>query len=444
MKSALLTDLYQLTMLQAYWQQQRMGEAVFSLYFRHLPANRNYMLAAGLVSVLDFLESVAFSREDIDYLATLPQFDDDFLAWLADFGFSGDVYAMHEGTPVFPDEPLLEVVAPLPQAQLVESFIMNQVHCQTVLASKAARIVAAARGRPVLDFAMRRMHGEDAALTGARAFYIAGMTASSNLAAGRRFGVPVAGTMAHSYIQSAPDELQAFRDYLSLYPETVLLVDTYDVRTAVKRIIGLARELGPDFRLRAIRLDSGDLARQACEARELLDAAGLHRVQIFASGGLDEYAIDDMLEQKAPVDAFGVGTAMGTAEDAPALDLAYKLGEYAGRDRLKVSPGKLTLPGRKQVYRMFEEGEAVGDHVCAADEQRDGLALLHQVMEGGERLPAAGMGLEDIRAHARAAIDALPHELKSLDDCEPYPVQISTKLRERQAAAMAGITRGGR
>ncbi len=427
-QSALLTDLYQLTMLQAYWQQGRQGEAVFSLFYRELPPGRQYMLATGLEAVLAYLENFHFTEEELAFLSRQPQFSDDFLQWLAGLRFTGDVYAMHEGTPVFPDEPLLEVVAPMPQAQIVEPLLMNQMHCATVLASKAARIVQAAAGRPVLDFALRRMHGMDAAMIGARAFYLAGITASSNVLAGMRYGLPISGTMAHSYVQSSADEYAAFRDFAKLYPQTVLLVDTYDSLQGVRHVIRLAEELGDDFAVRAIRLDSGDLGELARLSRRLLDEAGLQQVQIYASSGLDEYRIAELVAEDAPIDGFGVGTALGVSVDAPALDLVYKLVEYDGRPSVKRSPGKQTLPGRKQVIRRFENGTAAGDWLCAVDEEADGMPLLHQVMAGGQRLPGASPGLEECRAHARRCLETLPPCLHALDGDAAYPVEISTTL----------------
>ncbi|MBX6365994.1 MAG: nicotinate phosphoribosyltransferase, partial [Gemmatimonadetes bacterium] len=353
---ALLTDLYELTMLQAYWRERMDAEAVFSLHVRKLPPERNYLLACGVEDALRQLAALRFTRPALDYLGTLGLFRDEFLDWLGRLRFTGDVYAVPEGTPVFPPAPLLEVVAPLPEAQLAETLVLNRIHFQTVLASKAARVVRAAAGRPVVDFALRRMPGIDAGVTGARAFYVAGVASTSDVLAGARYGIPVAGTMAHSYVQAHDDELEAFRRFASLYPETTLLVDTYDTLRGVDAVIRLAAELGDAFRVRAIRLDSGDLAELARESRRRLDEAGLTGVRIFASGGLDEYAIAALVRSGAPIDAFGVGTRMGVSSDAPALDgMAYKLTEYAGRGRTKLSTGKFVYPGRKQVWRV-EEG----------------------------------------------------------------------------------------
>ncbi|MGH7960346.1 MAG: nicotinate phosphoribosyltransferase, partial [Candidatus Binatia bacterium] len=318
---ALFTDLYELRMLQAYVEEGMHDEAVFSLFVRRLPQGRNYVLACGLDTVLHYLETLMFTTESLDYLASLGQFSDRFLRWLADCRFTGEVYAMPEGTPVFANEPIMEIVAPLPQAQLVETFVMNQIHLATLLASKAARVVTAAQGRTVVDFGSRRMHGTDAAIKAARAFYIAGVTATSNVLAGKTYEVPVAGTMAHSFIQVYEDEAAAFRAFTRLYPDTVLLVDTYDTLAGVQKVIALAQALGDAFKVRAVRLDSGDLADLAFKARAMLDGAGLQRVEIFASGSLDEKVIARLVAKGAPMNGFGVGTAMGVSADAPDLDI---------------------------------------------------------------------------------------------------------------------------
>ncbi len=427
---ALLTDFYQLTMLQAYWSEGLEDRAAFSLFFRRLPPARSYLVACGLDDVLRYLEELHFSGEALEYLRGLGCFSGGFLDWLAELRFTGDVYAMPEGTPVFPHEPLLEVEAPIGQAQLIESFLMNQVHLQTLLASKASRVVTAARGRKVVDFAMRRMHGTDAALKGARAFYIAGVDATSNVLAGHLYGIPVSGTMAHSYVQAHEEELESFRAFVRIYPETILLVDTYDSLAGVRKVVELARELGDDFSVRGIRLDSGDLGALALQAREILDAAGLREVEIFASGLLDEYAVARLIERGAPVTGFGVGTRMGVSEDAPAVDLAYKLTEYAGVGRRKLSPDKATLPGRKQVFRIESDGEVERDVLAGREESHPGRALLRPVVKEGRRLPAASETLEQIRARAAKEIAKLPERLRGLEAADPpYRVEISEALR---------------
>ncbi|RMF22896.1 MAG: nicotinate phosphoribosyltransferase [Cyanobacteria bacterium J083] len=428
-KLALFTDLYELTMLQAYFEEEMTQEAVFSLFVRRLPPQRNFLLACGLDTVLNYLENLSFSDDDLAYLASLGKFSKRFLNWLRDFRFTGDVYAVSEGTPIFTNEPLLEIVAPLPQAQLVETYVMNQIHLQTLLASKAQRVVTAAQGRLVVDFGARRMHGIDAALKGSRAFYIAGVKATSNMLAGKNFGIPVMGTMAHSYIQAHADEAAAFAAFTQLYPDTVLLVDTYDTLAGVRKVIALAKTLGEDFQVKAVRLDSGDLLTLARESRQLLDEAGLEQVSIFASGGLDEYTIAKLVSANAPINGFGVGTNMGVSNDVPALDIAYKLCEYAGQARLKLSPGKSILPGRKQIFRLTENNQAVKDIIARFDENLPGRPLLVPVMHRGKRLVAGRVELEAIREYAQQQIAPLPSHVRAISQASPpYPVQISSEL----------------
>ena len=438
---ALFVDLYELTMPQAYLEENMVEDAVFTLFVRRLPKGRNYLLACGLDTVLDYLESLRFSEEALTYLATLKTFSDRFLSWLSDYRFAGDVCALPEGTPLFANEPILEIVAPLPQAQLVETFVMNQIHLQTLLASKAQRVVAAAAGRPVVDFGARRMHGVDAALKGARAFFIGGVTATSNMLAGQRYDLPVAGTMAHSYIQAHDDEADALRAFTLSYPDATLLVDTYDTAAGVHKVIALARELGRDFRVAAVRLDSGDLSALSRQTRRSLDEAGLQRIGIFASGGLDEYTVAALVASGAPIDGFGVGTSMGVSDDAPTLDIAYKLCEYAGRGRLKLSESKPVLPGRKQVFRVAEGGQDVRDVIARSSEDLPGRPLLVKMMEGGKRLPSAGVELKAIREYAREQTSRLPAAVRELAEPEaPYRVDVSASLSDLQTKVAAQVT----
>jgi nicotinate phosphoribosyltransferase len=426
---ALLTDLYQLTMLQAYERERMHETAVFSLFVRRMPPRRNYLLACGLDDVLTFLETLRFHTEALDYLASLGQFSDGFLRQLESFRFTGDVYAMAEGTPVFAVEPLLEIVAPLPEAQFVETAVMNLIHQQTVIASKAARVLEAAAGRTVVDFGLRRMHGLHAGLATARACYVAGVAATSNVAAGQRYGMPISGTMAHSYIQAHDDEYEAFRAFASLYPDTVLLVDTYDTVAGVMKVVDLAGEIGPDFRVSAIRLDSGDLRALAVEARRILDEAGLQRVRIVASSSLNEDLIAGLVRDGAPIDIFGVGTEMGVSRDVPTIDIVYKLVEYAGRGRLKLSPGKQVLPGRKQVFRRLRDGTADHDVLAQHDEANEGRPLLERVMAGGQRLAPGHVSLDEARARCEREIALLPERLRTLAAADPpYRVEISSRL----------------
>lgn len=426
---ALFTDFYELTMLQSYFEAGYSKDAVFSLFVRRLPEHRNFLLACGLADVLECLESLRFSAEAITYLKSLGKFSDSFLNWLFNFRFEGDVHAVPEGTPVFANEPILEVVAPISQAQVIETLVMNQIHLQTLLASKATRVVKAAAGRAVIDFGARRMHGFDAALRAARAFHIAGVDATSNVLAGERYGVPVTGTMAHSYIQAFDSEYEAFREFVRCYPKTILLVDTYDTIEGVKNVIKLARELGDKFQVQGVRLDSGNLTGLAKESRRLLDAAGLDTVGIVASSGLDEYAIAGLLRNGAPVNGFGVGTSMGVSQDLPALDIAYKLCAYDGEGRLKLSPGKQTYPGRKQIFRFEKEGEAIYDVISRAEEDLPGRPLLKPVMQGGKRLLDVPQNLDEIRSFAQEQIEILPKTINSIDrPPEPYPVHVSDRL----------------
>jgi nicotinate phosphoribosyltransferase len=430
---ALLVDQYELTMLRAYRAEGMKGRAVFTLFVRRLPRDRNFLLACGLEQALAYLERVHFAEDALDYLGSRSEFDRGFLEWLGKLRFTGDVWAVPEGTPVFPDEPILEVEGPLPEAQLAETFLMNQVHLQTVLASKAVRVKAAAGERMVVDFGLRRMHGTDAGLKAARAFHVAGIDATSNTLAGAVFGVPVTGTMAHSYIQAHETELDAFRAFLRVYPEAILLVDTYDTLEGVRNVVRLAREHGGEFRARGVRLDSGDLGALAREARQLLDAAGLSRLRIFASGGLDEWSIRELVRNGAPIDGFGVGTGMGVAEDAPSLDIAYKLSEYDGKGRLKLSTGKPILPGRKQVFRVKDGRSAVRDVVARSRERIPGRPLMEKVMEGGRRLRPAPEPLAEIRERVQRELTGLPLPLRELEAAKtPFPVEISADLRRHQ------------
>jgi nicotinate phosphoribosyltransferase len=434
---ALLTDLYELTMLQAYFAEEMNDRAVFSLFVRRLPERRNYLLACGLDDVLTFLETLRFDQPALAYLDSLGRFSADFLQFLEQLRFTGDVHAVPEGTPVFANEPILEIAAPITEAQVVESFVMNQIHLQTVLASKAARVVTAAQGRPVVDFGFRRIHGIDAGVKAARAFHIAGVNATSNVAAGQAYDLTVAGTLAHSFIQAHDDEYAAFRSFADVYPDTVLLVDTCDTLAGIRKVVRLAGELGPDFKVSAVRLDSGDLASLSIAARHILDEAGLQRVGIFASGNLNEDEITKLLEAGAPINGFGVGTEMGVSRDVPSVDIAYKLVEYAGRGRTKLSPGKLVLPGAKQVFRVESNGLSEYDVIGCRDEQGPGRPLLEPVMQEGVRLASGRPTLAEARRHAEMESERLPVRLRSILPANPpYPVQISQRLSERRLTAI--------
>jgi nicotinate phosphoribosyltransferase len=425
---ALFTDLYELTMAQAYHAEGMHETAVFELAFREMPPSRNYVVAAGLNDVLPYLEGLRFSAQDIAFLRNRRHFSAEFLKYLEDFRFTGDLWAAPEGTVVFPHEPLVQVIAPIIEAQIVETFVLNQVHFASIAATKAARVVTAAAGRAVVDFGSRRAHGTDAAMKVARATYLAGGVGTSNVLAGERYGIPLYGTMAHSYIQAHDGEIDAFAAFASTFPSTTLLVDTYDTLEGVRNVIELKRRLGERFQVKAIRLDSGDMAKLSIEARRLLDAAGLRCVSIFASSGLDEFKIADLVRQRAPIDAFGVGTKLAVSEDAPDLDMAYKLVEYAGKGRMKLSSRKVLYPGRKQVFRREVNGVMAGDTIARCDERLPGEPLLQPVMREGR--VAARASLEESRQRCARQLRQLPEPLRKLERAQPpYPVRFSDRLQ---------------
>ncbi len=364
---ALLTDLYELTMAQSYVREGMFGQSTFSLFTRKMPSDRGYMVAAGLEDVLRYLQGLRFSSEDLNYLRSTKLFTQDFLDYLAGFRFTGDVWAIPEGRLVFPNEPFLEVTGPIPEAQIAETYVINQVHYQSLVAGKAARCLWAAQGRTLVDFGLRRTHGTDAGMKAARSAYAVGFTGTSNVLAGKEYGIPVAGTMAHSYVTAFTHEADAFRAYARSFPDSsTFLIDTYDTVAGARNAAIVAREMEASrHRLRAVRLDSGDLPALSREVRQVLDQAGLPYVHIFASGGLDEDAIAELVQAGAPIDAFGIGTRLGTSADAPSMDMAYKLVRYEGRPVLKLSSGKVTLADEKQVYRRSNaEGAFVGDTIA--------------------------------------------------------------------------------
>jgi nicotinate phosphoribosyltransferase len=431
--AALFTDLYELTMAASYVRERMQGEATFSLFVRRLPPRRSFLVAAGLEDVLRFLERFEFSEAAIRCLRSLEMFDQGFLDGLGDVRFTGTVRAVPEGTVLFGDEPLLEVTAPLVEAQLVETAIINFVHLQTMLASKAVRSVLAARGRPIVDFGLRRAHGVDAGMRAARCAFIAGAAMTSNVLAGCYEGIPPAGTMAHSYVTAFPSELEAFRAFARAFPHnTTLLIDTYDAVAAAHKAVIVAREMASrGARLAGVRLDSGDLVQLSQQVRRILDAAGLTEVRIFASGGLDEDEIARCLDAGAPIDAFGVGTRMNVSADAPYLDMAYKLVRYGQRDVLKLSPGKATWPGDKQVYRLRgADGRFARDVLALRDEpgpEGGAEPLLRTVMAGGRRVEDAP-GLATIRERCAQQVAALPETLRGLATDDRYVVEPSEGL----------------
>ena len=431
-QSALLTDLYQLTMLQAYFDEGMQDTAVFEFFVRALPPGRNFLLAAGLEQVLCYLEQFRVTEAELDWLRARGDFREPFLAALGALRFTGDVHALPEGTVFFINEPILRITAPIAQAQVVESRLLSLVHLSTLIASKAARSVLAAPGKLLVDFGMRRAHGAEAGLLAARAAYLAGFSGTATVLAGIEFGVPVFGTMAHSYIEAHADEISAFKAFARSFPaNVVLLIDTYDTERAAEKVVRLAPELAREgIRVRGVRLDSGDLAAHARAVRAILDRGGLSEVTIFSSGNLDELKLQQLLAAGAPIDGFGIGTSLDTSSDAPFLDCAYKLQEYAGTPRRKHSEGKATWPGRKQVYRHFApDGTLDHDVVALESDPQQGTPLLVPVMHGGKRVAAAET-LASARARAAAEMARLPLHLRLLEPTPaPYRVEIAPGLR---------------
>jgi len=435
--SPLLTDLYQINMIQAYLDHGDTDTAVFELFARSLPARRGFLLAAGLQQALEFLENLRFSSADIDWLARSGRFNKNLLDYLGDFRFSGEVHAVAEGTVFFPSEPILRVTAPLPQAQLVESRLINIMHFQSLIAAKAARCVLAAPGKLLVDFGMRRAHGAEAALLAARASYLAGFAGTATVLAGQVFGIPLYGTMAHSFIEAQDDEMAAFEIFARARPDNVvLLLDTYDTEAAARKVVALAPRLkASGIAIRGVRLDSGDLVVLAKSVRAILDAGGLQDVTIFASGGLDEDALADLLRAHAPVDGFGIGTSLTTSSDVPAIDFVYKLQEYGGAARRKHSEKKATWPGRKQVWRRYDaDGQMAGDRIgleqsysAAAANGAGDEPLLHCVMRDGRRLQPPP-SLDQIRARAKRDLERLPEPLRQLRSDASYPVEVGEDL----------------
>ncbi len=429
--SPLLTDLYQLNMIQAYLDEGATGEAVFEFFFRRLPKRRAFLLAAGLEQALAFLGGLKFGADDLAWLKSTNRFKPNFFDYLSRLTFTGDVDAMPEGTVVFGDEPILRVTAPLPLAQLVETRLINILHYQSLVASKAARMIIAAPGKQLVDFGLRRAHGAEAGLMAARASYVAGFAGTATLLAERQFGIPTFGTMAHSYIQAHDDEAKAFEAFARARPERLtLLLDTYDTEAAARKVVALAPKLNAaGIAIRSVRLDSGDLLQLSQSVREILDTGGLKDVAILASGGLDEDALKRLVDSGAPIDAFGVGTSLTTSSDVPALDCAYKLQEYAGAARRKRSAGKATWPGRKQVWRRYDAtGRMTADTIALETDPCDGDALLRPAMRAGRRV-GESESLDAIRARTARSLAQLPDSLRVLEDAIPYPVAIAPSLR---------------
>lgn len=438
--SGLLVDLYQLTMGQSFVAEDLSERpATFSLFFRTLPPGWGYALACGLEDALGYLEALRFGADDLDYLERTGLFGERFLERLRSFRFGGTVRALAEGTAVFPNEPLLEVTAPVLEAQVAETMVLNEVHLQTLVASKASRSVDVADGRTLVDFSLRRTHGGEAGMKVARASYVAGFAATSNVLAGRVYGIPIAGTMAHSYVECFVDELEAFRAFARSFPDSaILLVDTYSTLEGAHKAVVVARELAEaGHRLQGVRLDSGDLLLLSKGVRAILDGAGFADATVFASGGLDEQEIARLVSAGAPIGGFGVGTKMGVSADAPFLDMAYKLVDFGGRPVLKSSEGKATLPGAKQVWRVRRDGVAAHDLLGLAHEDRDGEELLHEVMRDGRATRSES--LEEIRERARRERESLPERVRAIEGGE-YDVRVGSALealRKRLTAEQA-------
>ena len=428
--SPLLTDLYQLNMAQAYLDHGDTDTAVFEFFARTLPARRGFLLAAGLEQALDFLENLRFSADEIAWLKSTGRFKPNLLDYLSDFRFSGDVHAMAEGTAFFANEPILRMTAPLPQAQFVESRLINILHFQSLVAAKAARMRLAAPDKVLVDFGLRRAHGAEAGLMAARASYITGFAGTATVLAGEMFGIPLYGTMAHSFIEAFDDEMTAFETFARARPDNlVLLLDTYDTEAAARKVVALAPRLkAAGITIRAVRLDSGDLIALSKSVRGILDSGGLRDVRIFASGGLDEDSLAAFARANAPIDGIGIGTAMTTSSDVPAIDCVYKLQEYAGIARRKRSENKATWPGRKQVWRRYgADGRMAGDILALEGHAKAGEPLLQRVMQDGRRLQPAET-LDAIRARVKRELERLPEPLRKLETGTTYPVEVAEEL----------------
>ena len=417
-------------MLQGYFDRNMDETAVFEFFVRDMPNCRNFFVAAGLEQVMDFLQDARFTPSELEWLASTGHFHRKFINFLAGIRFTGDLHAMSEGSLFFPNEPILRITAPMTQAQLFESRIINILHLQTLLASKAVRMRLAAPEKLLVDFGLRRSHGSEAGLFAARACYIAGFNGTATVLAGERFGIPIFGTMAHSFIQAHQSEVEAFHHFAHSLPKNVvLLIDTYDTERGAARVVELAPALAAEgIQVKGVRIDSGDLLAHAHNVRRILDQGGLKNTTIFASGNLDEYRLKTLLKGEAPIDGFGIGTRMDTSADAAYLDCAYKLQEYAGTARRKRSEGKATWPGRKQVYRYYNDDQKLErDSLTLETDTQTGQALIQPFMREGKRLTAR-TELADIQKQLLANLQQLPDSYRSLQKAPPYPVEVSKAL----------------
>jgi nicotinate phosphoribosyltransferase len=429
-----MTDLYELTMAASYFEQDMFAPATFSLMVRQYPSKRSYLVCAGLDPLLDYLESFHFHPDDLEYLEQTSLFPDKFLQFLQTLRFTGEVRAIPEGRIAFCDEPLVEITAPVMQAQLVETFVINSINLPTLVATKASRCHYAAGERRLVDFSLRRTHGMDAGLMVARSSYIGGFIGTSNVQAGKIYGLPIYGTMAHSYVESFDREIESFRAFAKSFPDnTVLLIDTYDTLAGARKAVIVADEMRQaGHSLRAVRLDSGDMVQLSQQVREIFDESGFPEVRIFASGGFDEFKIQQILSTGAIIDAFGVGTKMGVSADAPYLDMAYKMVVYNGRPVLKLSSGKVSLAGPKQVFRQRDELGFKGDLIGLLEEEvADSESLLETVMQDGKRLRPKEP-LSNIQERFREEFSLLPETYKDLEGNPNYPVKITPRLQALQ------------
>jgi nicotinate phosphoribosyltransferase len=431
----LLIDLYELTMAASYLENGMTDHATFSLFIRKYPPNRGYFVAAGLEDFLEYVVNFHFSKSDLAYLDSTRTFSQEFLDYLKEMRFTGSIRAMGEGEIFFQDEPILEVTAPVIEAQILETFVINTISLQTMIATKASRCVHAAAGRGLVDFSLRRTHGIDAGLKVARSSYIVGFAATSNVLAGKLYGITTAGTMAHSYISSFGDEIEAFRAFARSFPKkTVLLIDTYDTVAGAKKASIVGQEMAKEGgKLLGVRLDSGDMTLLSRQVRKILDESGLQDTDIFASSNFDEYKIAKTIKDGARIDAFGVGTKMGVSADSPYFDIVYKLVQYADRPIIKRSTGKVNLTGKKQVFRRSEkDGRFFEDVIGLQDETvEDGVPLLETVMENGKCM-RPHPPLQVIRDRFKKNFSSLHERHKLLQDSTPYPVRISSRLQGLQ------------
>jgi nicotinate phosphoribosyltransferase len=431
----IFTDLYELTMAAAYFSHRQFDEATFSLFIRNHSSNRNYFVAAGLEDILAELDKFQFTGEQIQYLERTGLFKKGFLDYLRTLRFSGTVYAMPEGTIFFPDEPILEITAPIIEAQVLETLVLNTIGFQTLIATKAARCVYAAKDRALVDFSLRRTHGHYAGIKVARCTYLSGFSGTSNVLAGKIYDIPISGTMAHSYVTAFDSELAAFFAFSETFPQnTVLLIDTYDTVTGAKNAVTVAKEMKKrGASLAGVRLDSGDMSALSQEVRKILDDAGFPEVKIFASSGFDEIKIADVLSRGAKIDAFGVGTKVGVSADTPYLDIVYKMVRFKDRDVRKLSPGKITLSGKKQVFRkMRDHGQYVEDIIGVRNETiKDTRPLLLKVMENGSQLYLSP-SLQEIQNQFKQNFLFLDEKYKNIHETHRYPVKLSSRLKALQ------------